>query len=140
MKTLMRLLVVAVLAVMATGCAVKVRGGTLYPFGVPPSVLVTNAADAACELSANGGRRLTILDQGDQYLVRLSYVVNSNQVITCKAYEYGPNGEMYYVGIAQGDFVHNSGGRDVQEWTIYNFRQPYATSRPVRSAPVRRRR
>ncbi|HEY4508773.1 MAG TPA: hypothetical protein VJC13_00615 [Candidatus Paceibacterota bacterium] len=123
MRTLKKLGLLLVLVTLTSACAVPVRGGgRMYVFGGPQVVVVTNNTRTAGDLFETG-RYLATLGAGDSYNVELGWTVNSNKVLTFKAFELNAKGERVYMGQVTRTFYPISQSSANQEWTV-DYVQP----------------
>jgi hypothetical protein len=118
MSPKLTLLVLAAVVTTTIGCAIPVRnGGRLYIMGGPPLVVVTNNTKIPCELTGNGAH-LTDLQTGSTYNVELSFVLEHNTILACKAYTVQRDGQRVYIGQISRDFRRYSRSSEHQEWII----------------------
>lgn len=118
MRHIRNLSVIILLAILATGCAVPMRGGgRLYILGGPQVVVVTNNMKMQGDLYENGGY-LATLAIGDTYNVELGYSLNSNKILQFKAFTFGPNGAKLYQGQTSQAFYVQPGSNYNQAWVI----------------------
>ena len=119
-RTFKKLVLLVSVPILTSACAVPVKGGRVYIFGGPPIVVVTNNMKVPCELTGNGAH-LTDLKTGQTYNVEMSYSIDRNTILACKASNLTPHGKSIYLGQASANFRGNSGYNDRQEWVIYSY-------------------
>ncbi len=108
----------AFLIVCLSGCSIPLGNGfTLFPFGAPQGVLVTNNLNVVGELTRDG-ELIGTIGPGKTIRVHLPWDMLSNTIITFKAYVIEKDGRRVYRGQTTRIFYPQNGSNQSQIWTI----------------------
>ena len=119
MSTILKRLLVALgVVISASACAIPMgHGVTLYTLGEPQMVIVNSNSVFPGDLLRDGFLFGT-LTGGGTLRVPLTYSINSNVVLTFKAFELTPDGRKIYRGQTSQTFYMQPGTNNNQLWTV----------------------
>lgn len=113
--------VLVVLALSATGCAVSVGGGKLYIFDVLEYVKVSNNTKYVLDVERNQELFRTL---GPGQSCSIPFHTGPNMVITVKATETTASGASQYIGMEERTFYPMERMNEYQSWMVSYIQHP----------------